>query len=354
MVDQRLRKISFASLVAATVAIFVAGCNSGDSSSTEKTEGGTNATTTTAEKLSGSISIDGSSTVFPISEAFSEEFGKDQSAVKFAVASSGTGGGFKKFAAGELDITGASRPIEASEIEAAKKNNIEFVELPIAFDGLSVIVNPKNSFAETLTVAELKKIWEPNSKVKTWKDVRSDFPAEPIKLYGAGTDSGTFDYFTKAIVGKEKSSRTDYQASEDDNVLVQGVSGDEFSLGYFGYAYYEQNQDKLKLVKVDAGKGGIAPSPETIADGTYAPLSRPLFLYINKKSLDDKPEVKAFVAFLLAKAKEIVPTTGYVQLPDEAYTIAQERVDKKVVGTSFQGAETGITITDLLKRETVK
>lgn len=302
-------------------------------------------------QLSGSITIDGSSTVSPIMEAVAEEFGKTQPGVKPTVATSGTGGGFKKFVAGEIDIADASRPIEKDEIEKARAAGIEFVEIPIAFDGLSVVVNPSNTFAATLTVAELKKIWEPNSKVQTWADVRAGFPAEKIKLYGAGTDSGTFDYFTKAIVGEEKASRADYQASEDDNVLVQGVAGDKFSLGYFGYAYYDQNKDKLKLVGIDAGKGAIVPSPETIADGTYKPLSRPLFVYVNKKALD-RPEVVALLKFLVMKGKDLITSTGYVPLPDEVYKLDIERIDSKKTGTSFSGAEVGMSISDVMKRET--
>jgi phosphate transport system substrate-binding protein len=319
-------------------------------SPTESKEQGSGEGKTTTAGLKGEIVIDGSSTVQPISEAIAEEFNKSNPDVQLTVAKSGTGGGFKKFAAGELDITGASRPIEESEIKAAKENGIEFVEIAIAFDGLSVVVNPKNTFVDTLTVAELKKIFEPESKVKTWADVRAGFPKEPIKLYGAGTDSGTFDYFTKAIVGEEKASRKDYQASEDDNVLVQGVSGDEFSLGYFGYAYVVSNQDKLKLVKIDAGKGGVEPNAETIANGTYQPLSRPLLLYVNKKSLEEKPEVKAFLEFLFESAKDLIGTTGYVALPDEAYSAAKKRVDGMILGSAFKGAEVGVSITDVLSR----
>lgn len=310
-------------------------------------EGGSTSTGgATAAKVTGEINIDGSSTVFPVSEAAGEEFMKGNPDAKVRVASSGTGGGFKKFANGELDITGASRPIEEEEIEACKKNNIEFIELPIAFDGLSIVVNPQNDFLEDITVADLKKIWEEGSKVKTWKDVNPAWPAEAIKLYGAGTDSGTFDYFTKAINGKEKSSRADYTASEDDNILVQGVAGDKFSLGYFGYAYYELSKDKLKLLKVN----GIAPSPETIADGTYTPLSRPLFWYVNKKSLD-KPQVAAMVKFLLTEGADFIASTGYVALPAAAYTAAQDRADQKKTGTVFHGAQPGMKIEDLLKAE---
>jgi phosphate transport system substrate-binding protein len=310
-------------------------------------EGGTTTSTGTTTKVAGEIYIDGSSTVYPISEAVGEEFGKSNPDAKVKVGSSGTGGGFKKFANGELAITGASRPIEEEEIEACKKNGIEFIEIPIAFDGLSVVVNPQNDFVDDITVADLKKIWEEGSTVKTWKDVRPEWPAEEIKLYGAGTDSGTFDYFTKAINGKEKSSRKNYTASEDDNVLVTGVAGDKYSLGYFGYAYYELSKDKLKVLKVN----GVAPSPASIGDGTYTPLSRPLFWYVNKKQLEEKPEVAAIVKFLLSQANDLVSSTGYVALPAEAYTAAQGRVDGKKTGTVFKGAQPGMKIEDILKSE---
>jgi phosphate transport system substrate-binding protein len=341
-----LRNLPVASLAGAMVlGLSLFGCGSGAPAA-----GGNPAEGGSGEKLTGKISIDGSSTVSPISEALAEEFMREHPGVDVTVATSGTGGGFKKFAAGEIDIAGASRPIEDNEIEAAKANGNEFVELVVAFDGLSVVVNPQNDFVDTLTVEQLKRIWEPNSKVVTWADVNPAWPAEKIKLYGAGTDSGTFDYFTKAIVGKEKASRTDYQASEDDNVLVQGVIGDKFSLGYFGYSYVEQNADKLKLVKIDAGNGGVAPSRETIADGTYQPLSRPLFWYVNRKSLD-RPEVAGLIKFLTSKGSELIASTGYVPLPQEAYDLVQKHADEKRTGSLFKGAEIGVKITDILSRE---
>jgi phosphate transport system substrate-binding protein len=295
-------------------------------------------------KVSGEISIDGSSTVYPISEAVAEEFRNANQDVKVTVGTSGTGGGFKKFSNGELDIAGASRPIEEKEVAACKENGIEFIEIPVAFDGLSVIVNPKNDFLSDISVDDLKKIWQEGSTVKTWKDVNPAWPAEPIKLYGAGTDSGTFDYFTKAVNGKEKSSRPDYQASEDDNVLVQGVAGDQYSLGYFGYAYYLENKDKLKLLKVN----GVEPTPESISDGTYTPLSRPLFWYVNVKSLE-KPQVAALINFLLTQSTDIIKSTGYITLPAEAYAAAQVRVKEKKTGTVFHGAQPGMKIEDILK-----
>ena len=296
--------------------------------------------------VKGEISIDGSSTVAPISEAVAEEFRNANPEVKATVGTSGTGGGFKKFANGELDIAGASRPIEEGEIAACKAKGIEFIELPIAFDGLSIVVNPQNDFLSDISVDDLKKIWQEGSKVKTWKDVNPAWPAEPVKLYGAGTDSGTFDYFTKAINGKEKSSRADYQASEDDNVLVQGVAGDKYSLGYFGYGYYVESKDKLKLLKVN----GVEPSPETIGNGTYTPLSRPLFWYVNVKSFE-KPQVAALVNFLLNQGTEFIEATGYIKLPADAYTAAASRVSERKTGTVFHGAQPGMKIEDILKGE---
>ncbi len=270
-------------------------------------------------KLSGEIRIDGSSTVFPITEAMAEEFTALNPDVKIPVGVSGTGGGFKKFAAKEIDISDASRPIKDAEAEAAKQNGVEYVELTVAYDGLSVVVNKENTWVDSLTVEELKKIWGPESMVKTWKDVRAEWPAEPIKYYAPGTDSGTFDYFTEEINGKSGAIRPDFTPSEDDNVLVQGVAGDKNSIAFFGYAYYEENKDKLKIVKIDNGKGAVEPNFETIKSGEYAPLSRPIFIYVNKAAFG-RPEVKEFVTFYLTKAKEIVPQVGYVALPDEEYT----------------------------------
>jgi phosphate transport system substrate-binding protein len=231
-------------------------------------------------QAAGAVKIDGSSTVFPITEAVAEEFQKTNKGVQVSVGVSGTGGGFKKFCAGETDISNASRPIKQEEIDSCKAKGIRFVELPIAIEALTVVVNPQNNWVDKLTVSELKKIWEPNSVVKTWSQVRAGFPNQPIALYGPGTDSGTFDYFTEAIVGKSKSSRADYTASEDDNILVQGVSKDKNALGYFGFSYYKENQQRLKAVAVDAekGKGAVIPSPQSVTDGSYIPLTRPLFI----------------------------------------------------------------------------
>lgn len=272
----------------------------------------------TAAKLSGTIKIDGSSTVFPISEAMAEEFRKKNPDVKVTVGESGTGGGMKKFGPGEIDIADASRPIKPEELKMLKDRGDDAVEFPIAYDGLSVVIHKDNTWAKSMTLAELKKIWEPNSKVTKWSDVRPDWPNEPIKLYGPGTASGTFEYFTEAIVGKAKSSRPDYTASEDDNVLVKGVAGDKYSLGYFGYVYYLHNKDKMNLVSIDAGKGAIAPSEQTIKDGTYKPLSRPIFIYVSKKALE-RPEVKEFVKFYLTNASKLIPQVGYVPYTESHY-----------------------------------
>lgn len=267
-----------------------------------------------ADGLEGTIKIDGSSTVFPITEAVAEEFQNTNPGVRVTVGLSGTGGGFKKFTTGETDITNASRHIKDEEIKTAEKNSIEYIELKVAFDGLSVVVNPQNNFVDDLTVEELKKIWEPGSKVKIWKDIRPEWPAERIRLFGPGTDSGTFDYFTEEIVGKSGASRPDYTASEDDNVLVQGIAGDKNSLGYFGYAYYAENKDKVKLVSVN----GVLPTVETVKDGSYSPLSRPMFIYANKESLE-KPEVFEFIKFYMENGNELASDVGYVPLPDKEY-----------------------------------
>ena len=301
------------------------------------------------------IQIDGSSTVFPITEAVSEEFQKaKKGAVKVTVGIAGTGGGFKKFCRGETDISDASRPILKQEMETCKQSGVQYIELPIAYDALTVMVNPKNDWVKALTVPDLKKMWEPaaQGKVTTWNQVRSEWPNSPLKLFGPGADSGTFDYFTEAIVGKAKSSRGDFTASEDDNVLVQGIANDRNALGYFGFAYYIENQKKLKAAPIDAGKGPVLPSAKTVEDGSYQPLSRPIFIYISKKSLDSRPEVREYVEFYLKNAPTLVKQVKYVALPQNAYTIGLEHVKKGKVGTVFGGeAEVAIKIDELLKRE---
>jgi phosphate transport system substrate-binding protein len=295
-----------------------------------------------AEQLRGTVSLDGSSTVFPISEAVAEEFLAVQPRVRVTVGVSGTGGGFKKFLAGEIDINDASRPIKMKEVDKANEMGIGYIELPVAYDGLSVVVNKKNTWVDHLTVAELSKIWQPGSTVTNWSDVRAGWPEMKIRLYGPGTDSGTFDYFTETINGKSGASRPDYTANEDDNALVQGISGDEGSLGYFGYAYYAANQDKLKLVPIDGGKGPIAPTQTTINNGTYAPLSRPIFIYVRPDALDRK-EVRAFVDFYIDSAAMLASEVGYIPLPDAVYARAKKRIEVRELGTAYHKDATPVS-----------
>lgn len=299
-----MRSIVKTHAILAVSSLFLAACggDAGDASGT----------------LAGEVVIDGSSTVFPVAEAVAEEFQIGNPEVRVSVGLSGSGGGFKRFCAGETDISNASRPISAGEIADCEAAGIGFTEITVAWDGLSVIANPANDFADCLTVQELARIWEPNSAVSTWRDVRAEWPAEDISLYGPGTDSGTFDYFTETINGESGASRSDFQASEDDNILVQGVAGDRGALGYFGYAYYVENANTLKLLAVDGGSGCVRPSDETIADGSYAPLSRPLFVYVKHAALD-RPEVAAYVDFMLRNAGELVPATGYHALTEAEY-----------------------------------
>jgi len=301
------------------------------------------------------IQIDGSSTVFPVTEAVAEEFQKSKKGkVKVTVGIAGTGGGFKKFCRGETDISNASRPILKAEMETCKQSGMQYFELPVAYDALTVIVNPKNDWVKSLTVPDLKKMWEPGAqgKVSSWNQVRTEWPNNPLKLFGPGADSGTFDYFTEAIVGKAKSSRGDFTASEDDNVLVQGVANDRNALGYFGFAYYIENQGKLKAVAIDKGKGAILPSAKTVEDGTYQPLSRPIFIYVSKKAYDAKSELKEFVEYYLKQGPQLIRQVKYVPLPQSAYQMNMEHMKKGKVGTVFGGeAEVGVKIEDLLKRE---
>ena len=303
------------------------------------------------------IKIDGSSTVFPITEAVAEEFQKEKGGkVHVTVGISGTGGGFKKFVRGEIDIADASRPILAEEMAQAKANGIEYIELPIAFDALTVVVNLQNTWVNSITVAELKKIWEPEAqgKITHWNQVRPEWPNEKIVLFGAGADSGTFDYFTEAVAGKAKASRGDYTASEDDNVLVQGVEGNKYALGYIPYAYFAPHSNRMKAVPIEweknKVKGAIAPSPENVLAGTYNPLSRPLFIYISRKSMD-KPHVKEFVDFYLKGVPTLSKEVKYLPLPDTAYQMATERVRALQTGTGFAGVpEVGLPVEEILKR----
>jgi phosphate transport system substrate-binding protein len=312
---------------------------------------------TTALAQGALVKIDGSSTVYPVTEAVAEEFQKaEKNAIKVTVGISGTGGGFKKFCRGETDISDASRPILKSEMEECAKAGITYYELPIAFDALTVVVNTQNKFLDKgITVEQLKKMWEPGAqgKITRWNQVDPAWPDAPLKLFGAGADSGTFDYFTEAIVGKSKSSRGDFTASEDDNVLVQGVSRDTNALGYFGYAYYAENQSKLKAVPIieKPGKPAVLPSMNSVIDGTYQPLSRPIFIYVSVKAFE-RPEVKKFVDYYLAHGAKLAKEVKYVPLPDKAYAMNREHLAKGKKGTVFGGvAEVGVKIDDLLARE---
>ena len=303
------------------------------------------------------IAIDGSSTVFPVMEAVAEEFQKaNKGVVRVTVGISGTGGGFKKFCRGETDLSNGSRPILKEEIEACKKAGISFYELPVAFDALTVVVHPENKL-ECIKVSELKTMWEPGAqgKLKSWKDVNAAWPDLPLKLFGAGSDSGTFDYFTEATVGKAKSSRGDYTASEDDNVLVKGVEGDKGALGYFGFAYYAANPKGLKALAIDWGKGQgcVKPSLENVLAGTYNPLSRPLFVYVSDKAAQ-KPEVQQLVDFIMTKGPALIKEVKYLPLPETAYGPALERFTKREAGSAFGGVpEVGVSIGDILKKKPV-
>ncbi len=303
----------------------------------------------------GIIAIDGSSTVFPITEAVAEEFQKTANA-RVTIGVSGTGGGFKKFCTGETAITGASRPIKPSEVELCSSNGIEYIELPVAYDGIAVVVNPANDWADHMTVDELNRLWQPEAqtKVMRWSQIRQGWPDREVHLFGPGVDSGTFDYFTAAIVGKEHSSRGDFTSSEDDNVLVQGVATDPLALGFFGYAYYAENAARLKLVPIEDGDdengaGPIAPSPETVANGTYQPLSRPIFIYVSKAAAE-RPQVQQLISFYLEHAPKLVPEVGYIALPERAYQLAAKHFAERKVGSLFagSGSKVGVSVEDLL------
>ena len=306
------------------------------------------------------IKIDGSSTVYPITEAVAEEFQPtEKGQTRVTVGISGTGGGFKKFCTGETDISDASRPIKPTEVELCKKNGVEYIEIPVAYDGLAVMVNPKNNWVNHMTVQELKKLWEPaaQGKIIKWSQIRSNWPDTEIHLFGPGVDSGTYDYFTEAVVGKEHSSRGDFTSSEDDNILVQGIGTDKLGLGFFGLAYYEHNKDTLKLVPIDdqnpaTGKGPVLPTYENVANGTYQPLSRPIFIYVSKKSAD-KPEVKRFIEFYVKNAGQLSKEVGYISLPDKAYELALKRFDARRTGSLFggQGSQVGVKIEELLQKQ---
>ncbi|MDX2115908.1 MAG: PstS family phosphate ABC transporter substrate-binding protein [Planctomycetota bacterium] len=284
--------------------------------------------------LSGVVKIDGSSTVYPITEAIAEEFKKVAPQVNVTVGISGTGGGFKRFLAGETDISDASRPIKKEEFDRSVSGKIEFIELPVAFDGLSIVVHPQNDWVDQLTLDEIRRLFTDGSTVKKWNDIRPNWPDRPIKIFSPGTDSGTFDYFREVVVGNSGAIRGDMSVSEDDNVLVKGVAGDRDAIGFFGCAFYFENRDKLKVVPVDAGKGPIEPTHETIENGSYAPFSRPLFIYVNRRAAE-RPEVKAFVSFYLQNAGRMAESVGYVKLPNAIYSRAGRNFTSRITGTQF-------------------
>jgi phosphate transport system substrate-binding protein len=304
------------------------------------------------------IKIDGSSTVFPITEAVLETYTTEATKasikeLKIEGDFSGTGGGFQKFCAGETDVNAASRPISTEEMKACSNNEIRYIELPIAFDAITIVVNPNNNWAETLTVEQLKTIWEPaaQDKIKQWNQVQATYPNRSLTLYGPDKLSGTYDYFTKAIVGETGASRQDYVSNEDDEVLVTGVSQDPNAIGYFGYGYYQQHQNKLKAVAIDSGNGGVIPSTETVENEEYKPLSRPLFLYVNAKRAQENPALEIFVEYYLDKAPELVAEVGYIPLPSEAYRLAKIHLQRFDVGTVFDGSpQIDLTISDLMRK----
>jgi phosphate transport system substrate-binding protein len=300
-----------------------------------------------AARLSGNVTVDGSSTLLPVSKVMADRFQAANQDVHISVQESGTGGGFKKLCSGELDIADASRPINNAESQQCLAKRIEYMELPVAFDALSVVVNASNDFASCLTVDELRKMWAPAAagQVSRWNQIRSSFPDKPLALFGPGTASGTFDYFTLAVVGTQSSSRMDYSKSEDDAVLVKGVADDPNALGYFGYGYYLANKDKLKLVSIDGGKGCVVPSAETVVDGTYQPLSRPVFIYINKTAAA-RPEVNAFARFYIApESSGFVHDVGYLPLPPVTLLSVAKRLDRNVTGSIFGGRGSVIGVT---------
>ncbi len=311
------------------------------------------APTAATTQLTGSVKIDGSSTVYPITEAVAEEFATDEPQVRVTVGISGTGGGFKRFTTGETDISDASRPIKVKENKIATDNNIQYVEIPVAYDGLSIVVNKENNWVDQLTIDNLKQIYLADSQAMTWQDINTEWPSEPLKLYAPGTDSGTFDYFKEVVAGKKGSIRSDMSVSEDDNVLVRGVAGDKGAIGFFGCAYYFENKDKLKIVPIVNPKTGkaVTPSAETIENGVYAPMSRPLFIYVNANSLD-RPEVAAFIEFYLKEGPALAADVGYVALPGFMYDRAFANYTNRRAGTQFlteDGEKVHGALTDIYK-----
>jgi phosphate transport system substrate-binding protein len=350
MIPRMMLRESLFILAAVALGLSVAGCHPAPTTEgTHETSGATTGATSggVPPALAGSVTMDGSATVLPVSRKMADAFQQRHPGVKVAAQSSGTGGGFRKFCAGEVDVTGASRPINAAESQACLANHVEFIELPIAFDSLSVVVNAKNMFVGCLKVDELKRVWEPaaDGKLTRWNQIRSEFPDRPLALFGPGRDSGTFDYFTLAVVGVESSGRSDYTKSEDDTVLVKGVAADPDALGYFGYAYYLANRDTLKLVAIDNGQGCVVPGPQTVADNSYQPLSRPMFVYVSR-SAAARPEAKAFARFCVdPENASYVRDVGYVPLPAVTLLAAARRLDNGVTGSIFGGRGSVLGVT---------
>ncbi|WP_066376199.1 PstS family phosphate ABC transporter substrate-binding protein [Anabaena sp. CA = ATCC 33047] len=329
-------------------------CTATSNSSTQTQQPAKVTEVANSEKVA-KVTVDGSSTVYPITQAIAKEFQANaKNNVQIQVNFSGTGGGFEKFCAGKTDINNASRPISQAEMAACNKNGVRYIELPIAFDALTVVVHPQNDWAKDITIAELKKIWQPaaEGKITRWNQVRPTWPDRPLNLYGAGKQSGTFDYFTEAVTGKAKASRNDYTASEDDEILADGISKDPNALGYFGYAYYEEHKNKLKVLAVDSGKGAILPSRETVEKSKYQPLSRPLFIYVNPWSAQHKSSVYQFVDFYIKQAPKTASSVGYVPLPQEAYQIDYVHLNQGKAGTVFGGkAQLDLTLSELLRKQ---
>ena len=333
------KRFLFPMLIMAIVLVAVAAACGGGSG-----DGAPDATETEGmddlSQLSGIVEVDGSSTVYPITEAMAEELlNLTDRRIRTVVGISGTGGGFKKFCNGETHISDASRPVKQSEIDKCAEAGVEFVELVVAIDGLSVVVNPENDFVQCMTIEELNVLWAPEAEdtITRWNQVRPEWPDRGVRLYGPGVDSGTFDYFTETVNGESQASRADFLASEDDNVLVQGIAGDKDSLGYFGYAYYAENRDKLKLVSIDGGEGCVSPSDESINNGSYAPLSRPLFIYVRKDAMD-QPQVGAFVRYYLSgEARGLIFETGYIPYPDRVYELGMAKFEAGTTGSVFGG-----------------